>query len=174
MDTFAFQSSRATPSHEGGFTLLEILVALLVLSLGLLGLAALQTIGVKFNQESYERTQATLLAYDIIDRIRANPTARTAGTNNFDNINITYSPNYPADATCTSSCTPANLRDFDIRRWKENIAATLPKGQGAICRGTLNAALTSCTVSASSTVYRVGLKWLEDDVPKIFIVEAQL
>jgi len=154
--------------------MLEILIALLVLSLGLLGLAALQTLGVKFNQESYERTQATLLAYDMIDRIRANPTARTAGSNNFDNVNITYLPSYPADPSCTSSCTPANLRDFDIRRWKDNIAATLPKGQGAICRGTFNAALTTCTVSTSNTIYRVGLKWLEDDVPKIFVVEAQL
>ncbi|HLE93281.1 MAG TPA: type IV pilus modification protein PilV, partial [Sulfuricaulis sp.] len=55
-----------------GFSLIEVLVALLVLSIGLLGLAALQTTSLQYNTGSYFRTQATFLAYDIIDRMRAN------------------------------------------------------------------------------------------------------
>ncbi len=59
--------------RQYGFSLLEVLIALLVLSIGLLGLAGLQTLGLKFNMQSYQRTQAALLAYDIVDRMRANP-----------------------------------------------------------------------------------------------------
>ena len=55
-----------------GFTLLEILIAMLIISIGLLGVATLQIRGQQFNQVSYFRTQATFLAYDLMDRIRIN------------------------------------------------------------------------------------------------------
>jgi type IV pilus assembly protein PilV len=55
-----------------GFSLLEMLIALLVLSIGLLGVATLQIRGQQFNQVGYLRTQATFLAYDIMERIRIN------------------------------------------------------------------------------------------------------
>jgi len=61
-----------------GFTLLEVLIALLVLSIGLLGLAALQTRGLRSNQMASMRTLATEAAYDITDRMRANPTGVAA------------------------------------------------------------------------------------------------
>ena len=65
--------------HQKGFSLVEILVALLILSIGLLGLAALQTTSLKFNTDSYMRTQATYFVYDIIDRMRANSDSVVAG-----------------------------------------------------------------------------------------------
>jgi len=60
-------------NKQRGFTLLEVLIALLVLSIGLLGLAALQTTGLRSNEMASMRTTATQLAYDISDRMRANP-----------------------------------------------------------------------------------------------------
>ena len=65
--------------YQYGFTLLEVLIALLVLSIGLLGLAALQTTGLRSNLMASMRTQATQLAYDITDRMRANPKGVEAG-----------------------------------------------------------------------------------------------
>ena len=56
-----------------GFTLIEVLIALVILSVGLLGLAGLQIISLKNNQSTYARGQANLMAMDVIDRIRANP-----------------------------------------------------------------------------------------------------
>jgi len=64
---------------QQGFTLLEVLIALLVLSIGLLGLAALQTTSLRSNQMASMRTTATQLAYDISDRLRANPAGVAAG-----------------------------------------------------------------------------------------------
>jgi type IV pilus assembly protein PilV len=60
-------------NKQQGFTLLEVLIALLVLSIGLLGLAALQTTGLRSNEMASMRTTSTQLAYDISDRMRANP-----------------------------------------------------------------------------------------------------
>ncbi len=57
---------------EGGFSLLEVLIAMLILSIGLLGIAGLQIKGQQYNHVSYLRTQAIFLAYDIMDRMRVN------------------------------------------------------------------------------------------------------
>lgn len=55
-----------------GFTLIEVMIAVLVLALGLLGFALLQTMSVRFSQSANYRTQATNLAYDLLDQMRAN------------------------------------------------------------------------------------------------------
>lgn len=58
-------------SYQRGASLLEVLVAIVIVSFGLLGLAGLQMTSVKSNHSAYERSQATLLAYDLSDRMRA-------------------------------------------------------------------------------------------------------
>jgi len=60
------------PRRTSGFTLIEVLIAVLVLGIGLLGVAGLQSVALSMNQGSYVRTQATVLARDIADRMRAN------------------------------------------------------------------------------------------------------
>ena len=57
-----------------GFTLIEVLIAMIVLAVGLLGLAGLQATSLRNNQSAYNRIKATQLAYDIADRMRANYT----------------------------------------------------------------------------------------------------
>ena len=56
---------------SAGFSLVEVLVAMVILAVGLLGIATLQARSFKFNHESYARSQASVLAYEIIDRMRA-------------------------------------------------------------------------------------------------------
>ncbi len=152
--------------RQRGFSLLEVLVALLVLSIGLLGLAALQTMGLKFNTQSYQRTQAVLNAYDIIDRIRANPAGMAAGS--YDDIDI--SATAPTLPTCP--CTPAQMADYDIAQWKASLVQLLSEGRGAVCRGNLDATW-NCTV-AGGTNFQVGIEWKENDLPMRMVVEAQL
>lgn len=62
----------AARSRAGGFSLIEVMVAILVLGVGLLGFALLQTMSVRFSQSANDRTQATNLAYDILDQMRSN------------------------------------------------------------------------------------------------------
>lgn len=64
-------SSDAHP--RGGFTLVEVLIAIIILAVGILGLAALQMAGMRTNHSAYLRTQATIAAADLIDRMRVTP-----------------------------------------------------------------------------------------------------
>jgi type IV pilus assembly protein PilV len=106
-------------TRQHGFTLLEVLIALLVLSIGLLGLAALQTTGLRSNQMASMRTQATQAAYDITDRMRANPTGVTAGEYVID----------LADAPADTSATGTALTD--LTEWRTSVAR-LPGGESEI------------------------------------------
>jgi type IV pilus assembly protein PilV len=126
--------------HQRGFTLLEVLIALLVLAIGLLGLAALQTTGLRSNTMATTRTHATQLAYDISDRMRAN----VAGsyTTNVDNA-VTAIVNGYAMASCPNplpdplpdppaSPDPMALADYDLDRWCSAVVGMLPSGEAKI------------------------------------------
>ena len=104
---------------EAGLTLIEVLVALVVLSIGMLGLAALQASGIKFNHDSYLRSQATNLAYDVIERMRIDEDKATA--NNFSD---TYTAADPAD-NCDFSDTSTAAAKLC---WRTEIRDTLPNG----------------------------------------------
>lgn len=159
----------ARQSIAQGFSLVEVLVALAVLSVGLLGLAALQTTGLKFNHQSYERTQAVMQAYDIIDRMRANKSGSGATINTaYENVALGIAP---AASECTSSCTGDQLAQYDIRKWNLANAALLAEGRGAVCKGNFSTDLSSCSTTGS--IFRVAITWKEKDLDMRLDVEAQ-
>lgn len=67
---------------QSGISLIEVLVAIFVLAIGMLGMAALQMASLRSNQSSYERSAAVMAAYTMIDRLRADVTAARAGSYN--------------------------------------------------------------------------------------------
>jgi len=105
-----------------GFTLLEVLIALLVLAFGLLGFALLQTMNLRFTQNANHFTQATNLAYDLLDQVRANRLQAPEYTA------ITPGAFAGEDG---KDCTPAAVATVNdnIARWRCQVVATL--GQGA-------------------------------------------
>lgn len=110
-----------------GLTMIEILVTLIVLSIGLLGMAALQLTGIRSANSSTSRTQATLLANDIAERMRANPTAvdnNAFASVNSATINCAALPNpycgeyYDgSNNVAAQSCTAAEMASYDINVW---------------------------------------------------------
>ncbi len=148
------------PRRQRGFNLLEVMVALLVLSLGLLGLAALQTVGLKANHESYERTQATLLIYEILDRMRANPQGVVGG--NYDLLGAP--PSYTNCAIAT--CTPQELADYDVGTWVESLQAA---GMLANSRATIET-----NQGPGGALVRIDVFWQESGGTKRQRLEAQL
>lgn len=111
--------------RQHGFTLLEVLVALLIVSIGLLGLAALMSTSLKNNQGASQRSQATWLAYDILDRMRANETLALSGA-----YNITQGATAPA---CPANAnTSAQVVQCDKSQWEAELAAALPSGDGSV------------------------------------------
>jgi len=128
--------SLTTQRHrQAGFTLIEILVALAILSVGLLGMAALQNTGLRSNYSALTRSQATMKCEDILDRMRAN---RTAALSNDYDIAIGVVPTSP---------TYSGMTLTDLNQWKTGLAAILPSGDGS--------------VSVNGTVATVVVQWGE-------------
>lgn len=115
--------SRAKTPRRGfaGFTLVELLVTLVVLSVGLLGIAALHTATLRNNLDSSLRSQASALAADIADRMRSNRTAALGGA-----YNITFNDGAPAIPTGSPLATR------DLNAWKTTLSQVLPAGNGEI------------------------------------------
>ncbi|WP_227539330.1 MULTISPECIES: type IV pilus modification protein PilV [Marinobacter] len=121
-----------------GFTLIEILVTVFILAIGLLGLAGLLVDGMRNNQGAYLRTQASILAYDMADRIRANR-AQAVGGGAYDGFTtVGASTNLPVCATQNGGCSPAQQVTVDLAQWARQIQGVgsdmtlLPGGQGSI------------------------------------------
>jgi|SRR5690554_4420734 len=104
--------------NAAGFSMIEVLVALVVLAIGLLGFALLQTMNLRFTQSANYRTQATNLAYDLLDQMRANrfQAAWYADLASFDDT-IT-------DIECTRP-TGAVTIQASSERWKCQVARAL-------------------------------------------------
>jgi type IV pilus assembly protein PilV len=117
--------SRAGPNRSTGFTLTEVLVSVLVLALGLLGLAGLQTSSLRSTQSAMQRSETSYLAYEIADRMRANQTGVAAG--NYNNQSGTN------DDCLANVCTPAQLAGYDLTKWANDLRSRLPSGTGVIC-----------------------------------------
>ena len=129
-------------NSQRGATLMEVLVAVVVLSVGLLGVAGLQTTGINAGNGAFYKTQASVLAADMADRIRANPQAQNAytpGLTPFD----TGSSAIPGDPGCLSTgCSPAALAQYDLHQWSQYFLdndddgqPVLPEARGVISRG---------------------------------------
>lgn len=113
--------------NQSGFTLLEVMVAIVVLSLGLLGLAGLQAATLRNNQIAYYRAIAVQQTFDMADRIRANQAGVAAGAYNALDASI------PADPDCVANtCTAAQMGVADHSQWNNNNARMLPGASGTV------------------------------------------
>ena len=98
------------PAGQRGLSLLEVLTASLVLAVGVSGLAALEAGALRDGREALQRTEAVVLAADMLDRVRANP----AG-----NYRTGFGDGPPAGLACTvRDCGPDELAAFDVATWK--------------------------------------------------------
>lgn len=112
-----------------GFTLLEVLISMVVLSIGLLGLFGLQTTSLKFSHSSYQRTQATNLAYSLLDRARVNRSLALSTTA----YNLPVGSIPPSATDCNSnSCDPNGLAAHDLFEWYTEVTNTLPDAQAGV------------------------------------------
>lgn len=96
--------------QQKGLNLLEILIAALVLSIGLLGLASLQMGSLKTTQNAAFRQQATFIIYELVERMRANRSAVVAG----DYVKVVSCPNQPTSYTCAGTCSPSERAKYDL------------------------------------------------------------
>ncbi|MEW5789724.1 MAG: type IV pilus modification protein PilV [Pseudomonadota bacterium] len=125
-----------TPPRQAGFSLLEILVSIVVISLGLLGLAGLQAANLRDTQTSYLRSLASQLALDMADRMRVNLTGVQNGDYNDLNgdIDTVWATRPELVPECLDEdCTAADLATEDYRQWRAQADRVLPNGGGTVC-----------------------------------------
>ncbi|MEA9754162.1 type IV pilus modification protein PilV [Xanthomonas campestris pv. raphani] len=127
-------------SRSDGFSLLEVLIAIVVLAFGLLGFALLQTANVRFVQSANYRTQATNLAYDLLDQMRSNRFQSAWYTD------ATFSANTVTVASCSRPLGTDLAISTNIARWKCQVVQAL--GEGA-----------SATVLNANGQVTVGISW---------------
>lgn len=117
--------------HQGGFSMIEVLVALVILAFGLLGLAGMQSVGLKNSSGSLSQSVAAMSAYDIIDRMRSNCRDALGG-------------NYDIDLDTAAPSSPSNMAESDLSQWKGQLSGLLVAGDGSIV---VNPATFRATVS---------------------------
>jgi type IV pilus assembly protein PilV len=114
-----------------GFSMIEVLITLVILAFGLLGLAGLQSVGLKNTHSSQIRSEASILAYDIIDRMRSNCSKALGG-------------DYDISLSATTPTSSSAIAGTDIIDWRNAIAGKLNSGTGAV---SVNAATFIATVT---------------------------
>jgi len=142
---------------DRGFTLIEVMVTLAVLSLAALGMASLQTVALRTNSHALLESQAATLAQDVIERIRANPTGDYTTT--FADPNPVATP-----TSCnglTADCDAVAMAQHDLMDWKcslgvvamssacavRSIAGQLPDGDGSI--------------TVAGNTYTISIRWFD-------------
>lgn len=122
---------RAHP-RQRGFTMLEVLIAVLVFSLGMLGLAGLLIFATQSNHVAYLRTQATFLAHNMAARMSANPAGLWGDGTNSDYTITAIEPAGTPIPSCAGGCSPADLATRDIDAWSQQLHTFLPKAAATI------------------------------------------
>ncbi|MDD5389223.1 MAG: type IV pilus modification protein PilV [Gallionellaceae bacterium] len=133
-----------TSSRQAGFSMLEVMVTLVVLSTGLLGVANLQVEALRGNQGAYLASVAAQQAQDMAERMNANRAGVDA--NLYDHLDASI-PAMPVNCQ-SADCTPTNLSVFDHNRWNATNQALLPSGAGQV-------------TEISNGVFLIGVRWYD-------------
>ncbi|MCU0809887.1 MAG: type IV pilus modification protein PilV [Thiobacillaceae bacterium] len=143
--------------RQSGFSMLEVLVAILVLAIGLLGMAGLTATSMRNSHGAYHRSQAVWLAYDAADRMRANRQVALAG-----GYNLALGSAAPGGAAVNA---------VDLGQWLTAVGA-LPQGLGAIA---VDGASRQVTITVQWNESRAaGGAVTAEDATRQFVVETQL
>lgn len=142
---------------QGGSTMIEVLVAILIFSIGLLGVATTQTMGLTTTQSAMHRSYAAQLTYELIDIVRMNPTAEEDGDFNPVNVDSTNgSSAYSSTAACTSEssfstsssgCSTTQMANTQLSQWEARLANLLPDSTAAL------------SLNSGTGVYTLTISW---------------
>lgn len=108
-----------SPARQQGFTLLEVMVTVFIVAIGLLGAAALQALSKKAAVDAMQRTTASVLAQDMLERIRSNSGQIALYASTAQEITEA-----PAAVNCgdpSAQCSSADLVSYDIARWMDGL-----------------------------------------------------
>jgi type IV pilus assembly protein PilV len=140
------------PHHSSkGFTLIEVLIALVILAIGLLGMATLMMTSLQSSQSAYLRSQASLLAYDITERMRANH-AQAITTNDYT---LAKNAGATSDPGCKAAgCSASQQAQQDLHDWRAYLSTSIPSATATISRANQNEYTINISWEESSALQR--------------------
>lgn len=141
-------------SHkQQGLSMIEVLVALFILAIGIMGQMAMQMTSLSSSQSSYYRSQAASIANDFADRIRLNADGAQDPNVNYDDVTIDAANTHNKPQCGSSGCDLANQVRLDIYEIQQNLKASIPSG-----------GLTLKRLDISTTpIYRITINWSAED-----------
>ena len=153
----------------GGYVLLEALIAVVIAAVGFIGAARMQTFGLAMNNSTQARQKATLLGYQMADRIRANQAGVSARAYDRPSAGATDC------LIAVTGCTPTQLAAADVGEWESEIAAQLPGATGVVC---LDSTPDDGTASApqcdgAGNIIAVKLWWVDKVGTPRFVVSVR-
>ena len=141
-------------NRQTGFTLLEVMIAMVIFSIGLLGLAGIQAVSLQSNNSAYMRTVAMQYSYNMADLIRSATDTQGAVDATFSDGFDSSLGDEPTDCIvndAATNCSLSDMADFDIYHWKRRLAdkdSGLPSGRG--------------TLSKNGDIYEIKIMWDEN------------
>lgn len=136
-------------TRQHGFSMIEVLVTMLIISLALLGTMGLQTYALRANQGGQFRSQAVFLVADLAERMEAN---RATAVTNTSYVIATPSSTVSTSAVdCTSVCSGDQLAAWDLFQWTTAVTATLPQSQWTVTQ----------TTAGNPSVYTIKISWVD-------------
>ena len=175
-------------SRQKGFSLIEVLVAAVIMSVGVLGVAGMQVASLQQNRTALLRSEAQLLAWDLADRMAVNAGAAYAA------VDFSDAPSFTTDCS-TSNCSLEDMAEYDVAQWKcsissvdsggsehtacndsnLDIAGALPGGQGQIeIVGSTSTDGNMCGMTGQSAgYYCIVVRWLNTDGTTYSSVQLQ-
>jgi type IV pilus assembly protein PilV len=127
---------------QQGLTMIEVLIAMVILAIGLLGMESMQVMSLQDTGNSGYRSIGIYLANDMADRIRANKVAMDA--NNYNSIS---GASLNSSCLAAAGCSTSAMANHDKQEWLDNLAQSLPGGLG--------------TISRSGDIFTVTVSWTE-------------
>jgi len=150
-----------------GFTLAEVLVALFVVALGILGAAGLQATALRAGRTAARTADGVHLAAALAERMRANPAAMALADSANPYLDFDFDAGAdapPPAAACygDNACSAAALARFDLMEVAGEVAARFPGGRILVCRDASGAAAWTCGAEPGAPVV-IKLGWREPD-----------
>jgi type IV pilus assembly protein PilV len=161
MNSSKFITSRLSipqlQSGQQGISLIDSLIALVIFSVGLLAIAALQTVSKRSNYEAMQRTNATMYAYDLVERMRMNSDALTSYVS--DSI-LTGSPAQCATASDITTCTSVTeVAANDLYEWKATVLGEKEKNSANVSVGGLIDPVACLTRVGTTNEFTLAIAW---------------
>ena len=170
-------------SSARGFSMIELLVAVLVMGIGVLGIAGLQMVSLQNNRGALERAEAVQLAYNVLDRVRSNPGTGVVPGANYAGVNIAAAP--PAFVDCqAANCTSAQMVNYDLAIWKCSLggwdtdqACIDARAAGALWAATLQPGLPNgdgaIVVNNATGIISVTVQWQPPKTPNALTITIE-